>query len=246
MSDLGCDIVTVTVPDPLNVEAAEAQSLVASVTAPEQPSVQVFQPPTTIIAVIETGPPGPPGPPGVGGEGSMTGNTVDTGEPYKVILFSNGQARAIPVGADPPATPTGLARTVKINSVRLTWTPVQYGPSYVVYRNGSPIATVSTASFQDTNVTIGQTYTYAVQSIDVYGLRSGLSSTVSAFIDPALNVAPTIEVRSWPTSVALGNRAIIRVNAKDLDSQALALALNVNVGSLVATADPSVWILIPV
>ena len=70
---------------------------------------------------------------------------------------------------------------------------------------------------------------------------------MSAFIDPALNEPPTVTITSWPTSVPLGgSRAVIHVNAKDVDAQALAHTLNTDVGSLVATADPTVWILIPV
>ena len=241
--DLGCDVVTVTVPEQFNVHAAEAGGLIASITVPDQPTVQATQPPAAVIAVIETGAPGPPGPSGVSG---MTGITVDTGELYKVILFSNGQARAIPVGADPPNTPTGLAREVHINSVKLTWNPVQYGPGYVIYRDGSQIGTTGALFFRDTGVVVGQTYTYTIQAVDSYGLRSGISSSVSAFIDPALNTVPSIEIRSWPTSVALGNRCIIRVNAKDVDAQTLALTLGVDVGSLIPHADPSMWILEPV
>ena len=237
------DIVSVTVPEPYDVQAAEAAGITASVTVPEPFAVQVTQTPAFTIAVVETGPPGPPG---VGGAGSMTGTTVDTGEPYKVILFSNGQARAIPIGASAPSTPTGLARTVAINSVSLTWTPVSGASQYVVYRNGSQIAVVNGSSFRDTGVVVGSTYTYTVQAVNQYGLRSGISTSVSAFIDPTFNKPPTIEIRSWPSSVALGNRCIIRVNATDVDAQTLAFVLNVNVGSLIPHADPSIWILDPV
>ena len=134
---------------------------------------------------------------------------------------------------------------IHINSVKVTWSPVLYEPSYVVYRDGNVIGTTGALLFRDNNVTVGQTYTYTVQSVDSYGLRSAISSSVSAFIDPALNVSPTITIRSWPTTVAAGNRAIIRVNAKDLDAQTLALALHVDVESLIPAADPSIWILAP-
>jgi hypothetical protein len=176
----------------------------------------------------------------------MTGPTVDTGEDYRVIMFSDGTTRAIPATATAPGIPTELARTVRINSVNLTWTPVAGATTYRVYRDGSFYATSSSPTYRDSNVNVSSTYTYAVQAVNTYSLRSVLSSSVTAFIDPALNVAPTVEVRTWPTTIALGNRAIVRVNAADADAQLLATTLGTSVGSLVATADPSVWILTPV
>jgi hypothetical protein len=180
-----------------------------------------------------------------GSGSSLSDSTVDTGDPYRIIMFSNGDVRAIPVGVVEPGTPSSLARTIRINAVRLTWVAGTGAATYAVYRDGVAYATASTNSYRDTSVTVGETYTYAVQSINAYGLRSAVTSTVTAFIDPALNVAPTVEVRAWPTTVAAGNRAVIRVNAIDADAQFLALVLGVDVGSLVSTADPSTWILEP-
>lgn len=180
-----------------------------------------------------------------GAASSMTGLTVDTEEAYRVIMFSNGDVRAIPIGAAAPALPTGLARTIRINSVRLTWTAAAGAASYIIQRNGSDYATSTTISYRDTAVTVGETYTYAVQAVSSYGLRSAVTASVTAFIDPALNITPTVEVRTWPATVAAGNRAIARVNAADPDAQLLALALGVDVGSLVTTADPSVWTIEP-
>lgn len=186
---------------------------------------------------------GPPGPPGA----LESTATVDTGEAYRVIVFSDGTTRAIPVDAVAPATPTGLATLARINSVRLTWSAVSGATQYVVYRNAAQVAVVSGPLYRDSAVVVGSTYTYNVAAVSVYGLRSGYSSNVSAFIDPALNVAPTVEVTTWPAgAIALGNKVIVRVNAADVDAQLLALTLGTSVGSLVATADPTVWILEPV
>lgn len=177
--------------------------------------------------------------------GGLTGTTEDTGETYKVILFSDGRTKSVPVSATAPAAPTGLSRTVRVNSVRLSWIAVTGAASYIIYRDGVQVGTTTQTAYRDKNVTLSATYTYGVRAANQYEQRSPISTTVSAFIDPALNVTPTIEVRSWPTTVATNGRAIIRVNAKDLDTQTLALALNVDVGTLISTADPSVWILVP-
>lgn len=183
-----------------------------------------------------------------GTDSSMVGLTVDTDEAYRVIMFSNGTVRAIPVAAVDPDAPTGLARTVRINSVRLTWTavsPPDGPPTYIVRRNGAVVATVTTNNYRDTAVTVGETYTYTVQTVSVYSLRSAQTSPVTAFVDPALNIAPSIEVRTWPATIPLGNRAIVRVNVIDADVQTLAVTLDTDVGSLIPTADPTVWYLEP-
>jgi chitodextrinase len=197
--------------------------------APDAPSVMLW---------YDTDDPSPPS--------GLTGITSDTGETYKIILFSDGTMRAIPTSAIPPTNPTGLTRTVRVNSVKLTWTAVAGATSYRIERDGAPYATSPTTSYRDSGVVVGTTYAYAVRAVDTYGQASPLSATVTAFIDPALNVAPTITVRTWPAGAIPANqRAIVRVNATDVDLQALALALGVDLGTLVATADPTVWNLVP-
>lgn len=178
--------------------------------------------------------------------GSISGPTVDTGESYRLIMFSDGTCRAIPVSAEPPGAPTSLTLTIRVNSVKLSWTAGSGATSYRVYRDGVFLTSVTTTKFRDANVTAGQTYTYSVQAVSFYGLRSASTADQTAFVDPALNVTPYIDIRVWPpTSIALGNRAIVRVNAIDVDGQQLAIALGTDVGSLIATADPTVWYLDP-
>jgi len=177
---------------------------------------------------------------------NVVGDTIDTDEEYRIIMFSDGTTRAIPVSAVAPDTPTGFARTVRINSVRLTWGAVDGASTYIVRRDDAVVATVATNNWRDTAVTVGETYSYTVQTVSVYSLRSAETAPLSAFVDPALNIAPTVEVRVWPSTVPLGNRAIVRVNAIDADVQTLAVTLGTDVGALVPTTDPTVWYLEPV
>jgi hypothetical protein len=181
-----------------------------------------------------------------GGGGGGSDETVDTGESYKTILYSDGRVRAVPVSAVPPAAPGAPTLTAKVASVRLNWTAVSGATYYGVYRDGVWIASVSETVYRDFAVTTGETYLYKLRSANAYDMVSeSYSSEVSVFVDPALNVAPTVEVRTWPTSIPVNQRAIVRINAVDVDAQTLANTLSVNVGSLVGTADPSIWILIP-
>lgn len=180
---------------------------------------------------------------------ATTGNvpplTADTFQSYKIILLSDGTVRAIPSTANPPSTPTGLTVTPHISSVKVQWNPVSGAASYFVYRNGGAVTQTSQRTFRDLNATVGQTYTYAVQAVDQYGQRSVVSSTVSAFVDPASNVAPVVEVTSWPTTAPTDGVTVLRVNASDADAQTLALSLGVDAGTLTATSDPSVWYYTP-
>jgi hypothetical protein len=103
------------------------------------------------------------------------------------------------------------------------------------------IGTSSVPDFRDTTVTVSSTYTYTVQAIDQYGQRSGMSASENAFIDPALNEAPEVTITCWPAEIPTNGIALVRVNAIDVDAQLLALTLDVDLGALEVTDDPSVW-----
>lgn len=191
---------------------------------------------------LQQGPQGPPGPGGTGVEGV----TADSFEAYKMIMLSNGTVRAIPLGALPPAVPADFNADARISSVRLTWTPVLGASSYVIYRTpGGFMGQVSAFSFRDRAIAISSTYLYQIQAVDSYGQRSAVSSAVSAFIDPAINVDPIVSIRSWPAILPTDGQAILRVNAKDADAQVLSHSLDVDDGTITATADPTVWIYTP-
>lgn len=182
-----------------------------------------------------------------GDTGTFVDNTVDTESPYRIILFSNGNVRAIPVDTPDPLPPTGLAVDPRLSSVLLTWNAPATGSagSYAVYRDGVQIGTPTGRSYRDLGVVVGNTYNYSVQTIDPFGQRSDVTATVPAFIDPALNVAPTVTVTSWPLTAPTNGRTYVRVCASDANAQSLALTLECDEGSLEATDDPSIWIYTP-
>jgi fibronectin type 3 domain-containing protein len=83
----------------------------------------------------------------------------------------------------PPPAPAGLAATVNVGQVGLSWTAVAGAASYNIYRGttpggegASPLATgITTPSFTDTHVTPGTTYYYQVSAVSLggEGARSG-------------------------------------------------------------------------
>jgi hypothetical protein len=179
--------------------------------------------------------------------GGTTGEFADTFQPMKLIGLSNGDTIAIPAGANAPATPTGLDTTARLSSVRVAWDAAARAARYVLYRTPGGVLSeqITATSYRDLAVSVGSTYQYYVQAVDQYGQRSQIAGPDTAFIDPALNVAPTVTVKAWPPSAPSNGRTYLRVNARDANAQALALALEVDAGTITATPDPSVWIYTP-
>jgi hypothetical protein len=133
--------------------------------------------------------------------------------------------------------------TLHLSFLVLGWTAVPGASHYEVFREGSLIGSPSTNSYSDASLTIGSTYHYTVQAYDQYGQSGPVSSSVSAFINPALDQPPVVAVRVWPNPVVAGSKAFVRVNANSLDGLTLADALNVDVGQLTPTWDGSLWYL---
>jgi glycosidase len=102
--------------------------------------------------------------------------------------YSAAQAGALQVLASAdttaPATPTGLhVVSASPVGVELAWTAVAGDPSlygYEILRDGSLAGTVTGTSFVDADVVEGQTYSYAVRSVDTSFNRSPASAPVSA------------------------------------------------------------------
>jgi hypothetical protein len=178
------------------------------------------------------------------GVGGGSGTTIDTGEPYKIIMLSNGTVRAIPVDAVPPVAPTGVTLFVSMTSVSVSWTVVSGAARYNVYRDGVLLGTTTDKTYRDATVVLDHTYEYEVASVDIYGQISPPSDPVSATIDISLNHAPAdVVIKCWPLPIPTDGPAFIRVNATEIDVQTISYVLNVDAGSLRATNDPSVWII---
>jgi hypothetical protein len=184
---------------------------------------------TSIVALI------PPG----------SGQTVDTGEAYKTIMLSNGTVRAIPVSAVVPTAPTDVTLFVSMTSVGVSWTVVPGAVRYNIYRDGVLFGTTTDKTLRDVTVVLNNTYEYSVASVDAYGQISPRSDPVSATIDISLNHVPAdVVIKCWPLPIPTDGPAFIRVNATEIDVQTISYALSVDAGSLRATNDPSLWILL--
>jgi fibronectin type 3 domain-containing protein len=95
-----------------------------------------------------------------------------------------------------PTIPTGLtANAVGSNRVDLAWNPASDTvgvTGYTVYRNGVALATLgATTSYSDTNVTLGNSYTYSVDAFDAAGNHSSQSAPASVTIVSSDLTPPT-------------------------------------------------------
>src|SRR5207247_1045654 len=100
-------------------------------------------------------------------------------------------------GPPPPAAPTGLAATAGNAQVSLSWNAGATGVSYTVKRatvSGGPHTTVTSglasASYTDTGLTNGTTYSYAARRSN-HGGESALTSQARATPLPPPPAAPT-------------------------------------------------------
>jgi chitinase len=79
----------------------------------------------------------------------------------------------------PPGTPGGLSGSApSATTASLSWNSVSTATSYNVYRNGTKIASPTSASFNDSGLTAQTTYSYAVSAVNSAG-ESPKSTAVS-------------------------------------------------------------------
>lgn len=102
------------------------------------------------------------------------------------------------------AAPSGLSGTPTYNSVNLSWSAVTDPSlaSYKVYRNSSYVGSVTkpTATYNDTGLASGTSYSYQVSWVNSSGTESGKSSIVSV-----TTLAPKTTPPPIPTNLTASN-----------------------------------------
>jgi fibronectin type 3 domain-containing protein len=106
--------------------------------------------------------------------------TADTASPPSPVTITG-----LPCTPPPPgsfAASVGQLCSLGAPDAHVTWSASSGASSYVVNRNGSPISgslSSGTTSFDDANVTPGQTYTYTVTATSGGGSTTSASSTLT-------------------------------------------------------------------
>jgi len=116
---------------------------------------------------------------------------------YKIVAYDSAQNISTPssatvtvvVDTNPPSTPSNVsAQQAGSGSVNITWassTDPAGLVGYQVFRSGVQIASTTTASYADSGLSTGVTYSYQIAAYDVAGNISAQSSPVSVAIQAA-------------------------------------------------------------
>jgi hypothetical protein len=116
------------------------------------------------------------------------GQTFDGGPVRIKTLAAGGGAATVSVELDeqPPTAPTGLVATGGVERAQLQWgaSSDDFGVErYVVFRDGSEIATTTSTGFVDSPVSVGE-HEYVVYAEDASGNRSPASTSATATVSP--------------------------------------------------------------
>ena len=115
---------------------------------------------------------------------SYTNTGLTNGTLYSYTVSALNSAGESVVSAEVTATPqlsapTGLTATAGYVQVNLTWSVVSGASSYKLYRGGVLLASPTTASYTDTDLTNGVLYSYTVSAVNSAG-ESVVSAAVTA------------------------------------------------------------------
>ncbi|MEA2571158.1 MAG: hypothetical protein QOI24_3159 [Acidobacteriota bacterium] len=122
--------------------------------------------------------------------GNGGGTTLSTGA-NGTAATSCAQQPPLPGGFSASATPFCTNGSPSAPGVHVTWSASSNASTYVVNRNGLPISSAlpaTTTSYDDTNVSGRQNYSYSVTATN----SSGNTTSTSAFVTPSSNCAPPV------------------------------------------------------
>jgi fibronectin type 3 domain-containing protein len=130
---------------------------------------------------------------------SYTIEAFDSASPSNVSSPSSAAGVTTPNPPDtvPPTQPTNLMATaISTSQINLSWTASTDNVGvahYIIYRNGTQLATVTTNSYGDTGLSASTMYSYYVVAADAAGNKSLASTTVSATTQAPATTTGTVE-----------------------------------------------------
>jgi len=103
----------------------------------------------------------------------------------------------------PPSVPVGISvQSVTEEEITIAWEPSSDNVGvieYRVYRMGNPLKTVSTLSYMDSDVLVGETYSYNVSALDASGNESSLSEMLTITLNAtSASFKETVNLSIYP------------------------------------------------
>ncbi|MBI5530722.1 MAG: DUF4082 domain-containing protein [Candidatus Doudnabacteria bacterium] len=122
-----------------------------------------------------------------------------------------------------PTVPTNLIATAtSVSTISLTWTAATDNVGvvgYRVYRNGVQIATTTSASYNNSGLNSGTTYSYMVDAFDAAGNYSAQSNPASATTQTQADVTPPVISSVASSSIIVAQATIAWATNENSDSQ---------------------------
>jgi chitodextrinase len=141
----------------------------------------------------------------------------DTANPPLVSALSSALAVTTLADTQAPTVPTGLAASnVSTTSATLTWNASTDLPNpggagvggYIVYRNGTQIASVTTTSYNDAGLTPSTSYSYTVAAFDK-AIPANLSAASAALI---VMTVPDTQPPTAPSALTATTASSTQIN----------------------------------
>lgn len=154
-----------------------------------------------------------------------TGTATPTPTPTKAPTTTLTPTQAPVTDTTPPSVPTNLTGTaVSSDTIRLSWAACTDNvgvAGYRIYRDSVQIGTSTSASYSDTGLAAGTSYSYAVSAYDAAGNESYRSSPVSIKTrsnnDPAAYTLSVVsehaDIRIVPEKAAYSHGEQVKVTA---------------------------------
>ena len=130
------------------------------------------------------------------------------------VAFDEPVTASTTVDAEPPSAPTNLvASPISTSEIDLSWTPSTDNvgvAGYKVFRNGTQVATSTTAAYADAGLAASTTYSYYVSAFDAAGNVSAQSNTATATTNAQGSGGGTWYNASWLYRKAITvNRSLV-------------------------------------
>ena len=157
------------------------------------------------------------------------GKVVATGLPGVSAESANAPVGGGSAAVVPPPAPSGLTGTTTATQATLSWTSGGGSTAgFNVFRGGTALARVTSASYVDNNLTPATNYSYTVNAYDTSGTTSSMSAPLS------LTTSGVVTVTISPTgaNVPAGGSQVFKATVTGTSNMAVTWSLGSPIGTI--------------